>query len=175
MRLTEKHKQIALLAAAGTLQNKEIAERVGCHANTVTRVLKNPLIREMIDEMQRTVQEQTITDLVEAFDEAAPAAFKQLMELMQSGPPAVSFRATESILDRSQVAPKRQIHAKHEVGGGVVHLHVPGSKLLEFRSIMLEAADDPSEVPEMPLVEENDEYVVAVDRETGEIVPSDGT
>ena len=174
MKLTEKHKQIATMAAAGVMK-KEIAERVGVHPNTVTRVLKNPFVREMIDEMQRTVQQQTITNLVEAFDEAAGGAFEKLLELMQSGPPAVAFRATESILDRSQVAPKRQIHAKHEVGGGVVHLHVPGSKLLEFRSIMLEAADDPSEVPEIPLFDENDEYVVAVDRETGEIVPSDGT
>ena len=169
MKLTEKHKQIATMAAAGVMK-KEIAERVGVHPNTVTRVLKNPFVREMIDEMQRTVQQQTITSLVEAFDEAAPAAFKQLMELMQSGPPAVSFRATESILDRSQVAPKRQIHTKHEVGGGVVHLHIPGSKLLEFRSIMLESADDPGEVPEMPLLDDNEEYVVALDKETGTVL-----
>jgi len=169
VKLTEKHKQIAVLAAAGVMK-KEIAERVGVHPNTVTRVLKNPFVREMIDEMQRTVKQETITNLVEAFDEAAPAAFRQLVELMQSGPPAVSFRASESILDRSQVAPKREIHARHEVGGGVVHLHIPGSKLLEFRSIMLEAADDPGEVPELPLLDDNEELVVALDRETGTVL-----
>ncbi len=172
MRLTEKHKQIAILAAAGTLPNKEIAERVGCHPNTVTRTLKRPEVRAMIDEMQKRMREQTVVNLVEAFDEAAGDAFEKLMELMQSGPPAVSFRASESILDRSQVAPKRQIHAKHEVGGGVVHLHIPGSKLLEFRSIMLESADDPSEVPPMPLLGENDELVVALDKETGTVLVS---
>jgi len=171
VKLTEKHKQIATMAAAGVMK-KEIAERVGVHPNTVTRVLKNPFVREMIDEMQRTIQQQTITNLVEAFNEAAPAAFKQLMELMQSGPPAVAFRATESILDRSQVAPKRQIHAKHEVGGGVVHLHIPGSKLLEFRSIMLEAADDLGEVPEVPLLGDDEEYVVALDKEKGTVLVS---
>ena len=169
MKITERHKQIAVLAAAGVMK-KEIAERVGVHPNTVTRVLKNPFVREMIDEMQRTVKQETITNLVEAFDEAAPAAFRQLVELMQSGPPAVSFRASESILDRSQVAPKREIHARHEVGGGVVHLHIPGSKLLEFRSIMLEAADDPGEVPELPLLDDNEELVVALDRETGTVL-----
>jgi hypothetical protein len=151
---------------------KEIAERVGVHANTVTRVLKNPFVREMIDEMQRTVQQQTITNLVEAFDEAAPAAFKQLMKLMTSGPPSVSFRASESILDRSETAPKRQLHAKHDVSGGVVHLHIPGSKLLEFRPIMLEAADDPSEVPEIPLLGDDDELVVALDKEAGTVLVS---
>ena len=169
MKLTEKHKQIATMAAAGVMK-KEIAERVGVHANTVTRVLKNPFVREMIDEMQRTVQQQTINNLVEAFNEAAPAAFKQLMELMQSGPPAVSFRASESILDRSETAPKRQLHAKHDVGGGVVHLHIGGSKVRELHSIMLESADDPSEVPELPLLNDNEEYVVALDKETGTVL-----
>lgn len=173
VKLTEKHKQIAAMAAAGVMK-KEIAERVGVHPNTVTRVLKNPFVREMIDEMQRTVQRETITNLVEAFDEAAGGAFEKLLELMQSGPPAVAFRATESILDRSQVAPKRQIHAKHEVGGGVVHLHIGGSKVRELHSIMLESVDDPSEVPELPLLDDNDELVVALDQETGEVLPADG-
>jgi hypothetical protein len=94
------------------------------------------------------------------------------MELMQSGPPAVSFRASESILDRSQTAPKRQIHAKHDVGGGVVHLHIGGSKVREIHSIMLESADDPSEVPELPLLDDNHEYVVALDKETGTVLVS---
>jgi hypothetical protein len=123
--------------------------------------------------MQRTVQQETIINLVEAFNEAAPAAFKQLVELMQSGPPAVAFRATESILDRSQTAPKRQIHTKHDVGGGVVHLHIPGSKVRELHSLMIESADDPSEVPEIPLLDDNDELVVALDKETGYALPQD--
>jgi hypothetical protein len=169
VKLTEKHKQIATMAAAGVMK-KEIAERVGVHPNTVTRVLKNPFVREMVDEMQRTVQQETITNVVEAFNEAAPAAFQQLMKLMTSGPPSVSFRATESILDRSETAPKRQLHAKHDVSGGVVHLHIPASKLLEFRSIMLEAADDPSEVPELPLLDDNEELIVALDKETGTVL-----
>jgi hypothetical protein len=155
---------------SGALQNKEIAEQVGCHPNTVTRALKKPEVRAFIDEMQKTVQQETINNLVEAFNEAAPAAFKQLMKLMTSGPPSVSFRASESILDRSETAPKRQLHAKHDVSGGVVHLHIPGSKLLEFRSIMLEAADDPSDVSELPLLGDDDELVVALDRETGEVL-----
>ena len=169
MKITEKHKQIAVLAAAGVMK-KEIAERVGVHPNTVTRVLKNPLVKEMISEMQQRVEEETITNLVEAFNDAAPAAFKQLIKLMTSGPPSVSFRASESILDRSETAPKRQLHAKHEIGGGVVHLHIPGSKVRELHSIMLEAADNPSEVPEIPLLNDNDELVVALDKATGEVL-----
>lgn len=169
MKLTEKHKQIAMLAAAGVMK-KEIAERVGVHPNTVTRVLKNPIVKEKISGMQQRVEEETITNLVEAFNEAAPAAFMQLMKLMTSGPPSVSFRASESILDRSETAPKRQLHAKHDVSGGVVHLHIPGSKVREFHSIMLEVAEDPSEVPELPLLNDDDELVVALDKETGEVL-----
>jgi sarcosine oxidase gamma subunit len=173
VKLTEKHKQIATLAAAGVMK-KEIAEQVGVHANTITRTLKRPEVRAMIDEMQKTVQQETITNLVEAFNEAAPAAFRQLTKLMTSGPPSVSLRANESILDRSETAPKRQLHAKHDVGGGIVHLHIGGSKVRELHSIMLEAADDPSEVPEVPMLDDKDEYVVALDRETGEVLPQEG-
>jgi hypothetical protein len=172
VKITERHKQIATLAAAGVMK-KEIAERVGVHPNTVTRVLKNPLVKEMVDGMQRNVREETVNNLVEAFNDAAPAAFRQLMKLMTSGPPSVSFRASESILDRSETAPKRQLHAKHDVSGGVVHLHIPGSKVRELHSIMLESADDPSEMPEIPLLGDDDELVVALDKETGEVLPSD--
>jgi hypothetical protein len=35
---------------------------------------------------------------------------------------------------------------------------------------MLEAADDPSEVPELPLLDDNDEMIVAIDRESGEVL-----
>jgi DNA-binding MarR family transcriptional regulator len=92
MMLSEKYKQIAVLAATGTLQNKEIAERVGCHPNTVTRALKKPEVRALIEEMQKRMREQTVVNLVEAFDEAAGDAFEKLIELMQSGPPAVILR-----------------------------------------------------------------------------------
>ncbi|NIP23141.1 MAG: hypothetical protein GWO38_04795, partial [Phycisphaerae bacterium] len=44
------------------------------------------------------------------------------------------------------------------------------SKLLEFHSIMLESADDPNEVPELPLLGDDDELVVALDKETGEVL-----
>ena len=165
VKLTERHKQIAVLAAAGVMK-KEISERVRVHPNTVTRVLKNPFVREMIDEMQRTVQQETFTNLVEAFDEAVPAAFRQLVELMQGGPPAVSFRASESILNRSQVAPKREIHARHEVGGGVVHVHIPASKLMEFNEIALEAGEPLG----LPTIRDGEEMVVEIDRKTGEVI-----
>jgi hypothetical protein len=165
VKLTEKHKQIAIMAAAGVMK-KEIAERVDVHPNTVTRVLKNPFVREMIDEMQRTVQQQTITNLVEAFNEAAPAAFRQLVELMQSGPPAVSFRAAESVLDRSETAPKRQIHARHDVEGKVLHMHIPASKLREFEEIVRETG----ETLGLPLLQDDEELVAEIDAKTGEVI-----
>ena len=48
MRLNEKHRKIAVLFASGMLK-KQIAEVVGVHPNTVTRTLKNPLVKEIID------------------------------------------------------------------------------------------------------------------------------
>jgi hypothetical protein len=35
---------------------------------------------------------------------------------------------------------------------------------------MLEVADDPSEVPEIPLLNDNEEYVVALDKQTGTVL-----
>src|SRR5262245_39619123 len=69
--LTEKHKQIALLAATGQLQHKEIAQQVGVHYNTITRVLQMPGVQARIAEIQQQAQEQTVRTLAERFDAAA--------------------------------------------------------------------------------------------------------
>ena len=55
--ISERNRQIAILAATTTLQIKEIAERVKCSRNTVTRALKRPEVQELISEIQESVQE----------------------------------------------------------------------------------------------------------------------
>jgi predicted ArsR family transcriptional regulator len=162
-RLTDRHRYIALLAASGTLQKKDIAEKAGVHPNTVTRVLKMAEVQMLIGDMRQKLEQQTITTLAEAFDQAAGEAFEKLCDLMRDGPSSVAFRAVESVLDRSAVAPKRQIHTKQDVGGKVMHVHIPARQLRYMHEVMLEAADDPSEVPELPPIENDEEMLVEVD------------
>jgi hypothetical protein len=168
--IVQKHKQIAVLAATGSLQFKEIAERVKVHPNTVTRVLRLPEVQQYIVELQRAVQQKVVTDLAQEIDGAAVEAFQRLRELMRHAPPPVALRAAESLLDRSKVSPKRQIHAQHNVKGRVMHVHIGASKLRAIRDVMLEAADDPGQVPEIPPLNEDGELVVQIDQKTGEVL-----
>ncbi len=168
-RLTDRHRYIALLAASGALQKKEIAEKAGVHYNTITRVLKMAEVQKLISDMRQKLEQQTITTLAEAFDQAAGEAFEKLCDLMRDAPSSVALRAAESVLDRSNVAPKRQIHTKQEVGGKVVHLHIPARQLQYMHEVMLEGVDDPSKVPELPIIADDEEMLVELDQK-GEIL-----
>jgi hypothetical protein len=162
-RLTDRHRYIALLAASSTLQKKEIAKKAGVHPNTVTRVLKMPEVQRLIGDMRLKLEQRVITNLADAFDQAAGEAFEKLCELMRDGRSSVAFRAVESVLDRSAVAPKRQIHTKKEVDGKVMHVHIPAQQLKYMHDVMLEAADDPADVPALPPVADDEEMVVEID------------
>ena len=168
-RLTDRHRYIALLAASGTLQKKEIAEKAGVHPNTVTRVLKMPEVQMLISDMRQKLEQQTITTLAEAFDQAAGEAFEKLCDLMRDAPSSVAFRAVESLLDRSAVAPKRQIHTKQDVGGKIMHVHIPARQLRYMKEVMLEVVDDPAEADVFPAIADDEEMVVEIDQE-GEIL-----
>ena len=169
--LNEKHRQIAILTATTTMTNNDIAEKVQCHYNTVSRALKNPEVQLMIDQIREGIEEKVFANLSDKIDQAAFEAFERLKELMRNGPPPVSFRAAESILDRSSVSPKRQIHSKHDVQGKVMHLHFGRNELERMHNVLIEeAGGDLSKVPELPELDENGEYVVEVDPVTGEVL-----
>jgi hypothetical protein len=163
-RLTDRHRYIALLAASGTLQKKEIAEKAKVHANTVTRVLKMPEVQKFIGDLRQKLEQQTITNLAEAFDQAAGEAFEKLCDLMREAPSSVAFRAAESVLDRSTIAPKRQIHTKQEVGGKVMHVHIPVRQLRYMQGVMREVVNDPADVPKLPPMADDEEMLVEMDQ-----------
>jgi histone H3/H4 len=94
------------------LEKREIARRVGCHPNTVTRTLKMPEVQALIAELQQRAEAQAIKSLAERFDAMAPEAFEKLRDLVRGAKSeTVQFKAMESVLDRSPSAPKRQIHS----------------------------------------------------------------
>ncbi len=170
--ISERNRQIAFLAATTSMTNKEIAEKVGCHYNTITRVLKIPEVQALISQVRDGVDAKVVNDLSEAIDRAAVLAFNKLVELMQSATsPAVQFRAVESILDRSSVSPKKVLHSKHEEDRRLVQVRIGADEMKRLSNVMIEAAGgDIRKVPELPDFDENDGYIVEIDRETGEIV-----
>ncbi len=64
-------------------------------------------LTDMIAQLQNRVEEKVIMKLSEEIDRATPEAFQRMKELMRNAPPAVSFRAAESLLDRWLVSAKR--------------------------------------------------------------------
>src|SRR5262245_762725 len=96
--------QIAVLAAS-LLPQKDIAARLRVHRNTISRRLAVPSVQARIAalraEAQQRAEARVITTLQERFDAAAESAFQRLHGLMEEGPPGVSLRAAESVLDRS--------------------------------------------------------------------------
>ena len=142
--LNEKHRQIAILAATTTLTNNEIAEKVQCHFNTVSRALKMPEVQQMVSQIRDAIDERVIESLADRIDRAAVEAFEKLVELMRSDNPQVAFRACESLLDRasSAVAPKRVLHSKSLVQGKVMHLHFGRAELERMHSVLVEAAGE---------------------------------
>ena len=111
--------------------------------------------------------EEVVLSLQEKFDRAAEPAFAQLMELMQSAESeGVRLKCLESILDRSGVSPKRQIHQKHEVTHQVIELRGSPAWMHEIRAGMVEIGVDPESLPQI-----NEEGVtLLIDKSTGEIV-----
>jgi hypothetical protein len=167
--LNERQRQIATFAATTAKQKKEIAEIVGVHPNTITRILKMPEVQAYMTDLRNIVQERVIIDLCEAFDSAAIEAFRKLLDLMHNAPPGVALRAVESVLDRSQNAPKRQIHTKKEVDGRYVVAHIPASCVPN----MIKALEDTDSYETLRLLPKGAEergISFETDIKTGEIV-----
>jgi transposase len=149
---TEKHYQIALLAATTSLEKQEIARRVGVHPNTVTRTLKLPEVRALTAELRQQTQnaavaavETAVKTLAERMDEAAGDAFQRLTELVRGArSETVQLKAVESILDRSTTAPKREIHSSRtvDVEQRVIHIHITPEQMAQLRQGYIEEEPD---------------------------------
>jgi hypothetical protein len=134
--------------------------------------LKLPEIQYFILEVQEQVTARTAENLAASIDHASTEAVQKLLELMRDAPASVSLRATESVLDRSSIVPKRQIHSSHEVDKRVTHLHVTGKQMREWHELMLLTAKDKTRVPDPPQIADNESMEFEICRETGEILGS---
>src|SRR5882724_7142022 len=97
--LTEKQRQIALLAAMGQLKYQEIAQRVGVHYNTITRVLKMPEAQRLMAEAQQQIQRQAVIALTQRFAPMAVQAVDRLGDLLDRGSERSQLGAIQCILE----------------------------------------------------------------------------
>jgi len=173
--LTKRDQRIVALRLTGTILT-EIAAEVGCHRNTVRRTLEKPEVQAyfaqvslQIEETLASETEQAVLSLQQQFDHVAQTAFNKLTELMQTAESeGVMLKSAESILDRSSLSPKRQIHQKHDVQQNVVVLHATAAWMEEAKEAMFEIGVDVSELsPINP-----DGETITLDRDTGKMVSS---
>jgi hypothetical protein len=131
--------------AAQRTAHTEIAKRVGVHYNTVARISKRPEIQALIAELRQQTQAQVVEraakTMAERMDEAAEEAFDALTGLVRGAKSeTVQFKAVESVLDRSSVAPKREIHSSHtvDVEKREIHIHIDAAMLAQLRQGYIE-------------------------------------
>ncbi len=116
--------------------------------------------------MQEHLTEQSIQTLGEKFDDLAHEATDHLTGLMRdAGSENVKLKAVESVLDRSSKAPKRVLHAQHDVNRHVIQLTLSGDEIMRMHQAALEMGED---IPLPPLLPGG--ATVLLDGETGEVL-----
>jgi hypothetical protein len=166
MTSNEQHQKIALMIAQGAT-NKATAEATGVHYNTITRLLQKPFMKELIEaakaemavalaevktELPKLVAEKAAKTLAQRFDELAPRATERMGELMEQDENlTVAFKASQDILNRSEVAPKVVLHAetKSESTERRVSIDltlIRQMKLLEVPAHLIDVSPEPVEV-----------------------------
>jgi hypothetical protein len=154
---------IAMWAATGKYQNKEIAAKVGCHINTITRVLKMPEAQQLIETMQVEIQLNAMKTLAERFDEAAQSAFEKLQSLMAGAASEnLQFKASESIFDRASTSPKRMLH-QSPTQTNVMQINITIDELKRMRDSAVAMGEDMPPLPDVA-------GTVIIDAQTGEIM-----
>ena len=171
-RSQEKDQQIIAMFLAG-MNQREIAKQVGCHYNTVCRILKRPEVQAVMRQTGPQVEEtiaaetqQAVKSLHERFDEAAEVAFEKVQNLMEGAQSeSVQLKASESILDRASNARKRVLHAQHDVNRHVIQLTLSGDEIMRMHQGALELGED-IPLPQLP----PGGATVLLDGETGEVL-----
>jgi len=129
-RMLPRHFKMADLHVAG-LNNKAIAEVLGCTSASVGIVLRSPIVKKEIQERLAVSRENpngTIHQEIEAADnrarslilENAPKAAATLVELLDCDDASVQLRASGSILDRAIGKPE----SEHAAGEATLRIEI---------------------------------------------------
>lgn len=106
-KLQPKHLKIVALHVAGW-SNYEIAEIVGQAESYVSKIINHPLLQDYKQELAEEVARTTLLDARTVIQSHTMEAALKLVEHMRGESAPISFRATESILDRGGI-PKAEV------------------------------------------------------------------
>lgn len=111
--LTEKQIEAAEMLQSGEYLNKQVADIVGVHYNTITQWLKKPKFQEKMREIAKEHRERTLHML----NGATPVATEKLIELINGKDDRLAFEAAKYVIDREL----GKTTAKIEVANPVEH------------------------------------------------------
>lgn len=114
-RLTERHRQVALMVAAGRTP-AEVGQALGMHENSIRRLLRDDQITGLIEQHRQAVTQQVVANQAERITQLTPLALDAMEDVLKNGPAGVKARVAADILDRNPEMPKRMIHSQHNQG-----------------------------------------------------------
>jgi hypothetical protein len=106
-KLQPKHLRIIALKVAGW-NNFDIAGMLNLSESYISKIINHPMLQEYKQEMAEEVARVTLLDARTVIQGHTMEAALKLVEHMQSETETISFRASESILDRGGI-PKAEI------------------------------------------------------------------
>lgn len=125
--LDPKQQRFVHLYLTGSYTNKEIAQLLDIHQNTLYNWLNNDKIIEVIREIQR-VEHETIETQLKAM---RTKAINTMMDLMDSPIDGVRYQASKDILDRAGHKSKQEIKVDKTVKSIEMQLNDLASELIE--------------------------------------------
>lgn len=111
-KLQPKHLRIIALKVAGW-SNFEIAGMLSMSEPYVSRIIHHPMLQEYKQEMAEEVARTTLLDARTVIQTHTMDAALKLVEHMNSETESISFRASESILDRGGIPKAEILQATH--------------------------------------------------------------
>lgn len=135
-RMSQLHREIIRMAVLGTLDNKTIAEAVGCARETVTMVLRDGPAAQQLQELQAR-RDDSAVDFAQQVRALVPEAIRVYEEIVlnRDMDPKVKLHAADQILDRGGLPRQTAVSA-----AVTVHRPVSEEEIAEIRAAALQAA-----------------------------------
>lgn len=125
--LDPKQQRFVHLYLTGSYTNKEIAQLLDIHQNTLYNWLRDDRVIEVINEIQK-VEHETIETQLKAM---RTKAINTMMELMDSPIDGVRYQASKDILDRAGHKSKQEIKVDKTIKTIEMQLNELASELIE--------------------------------------------
>lgn len=123
--LNDRHRLMAYMVASGKT-NVEIATRLNCGANRISKIKSSSLFKMLVNELRREIAERVVeqtADLATTFDRGAPRMAEELYNLgIGAEMENVQLGAIKDWLDRAPSAPKARKVVEMDQRGVVLQI-----------------------------------------------------